>query len=388
MARFQGYPGALRVEAAGATKSRIVLRSGLPVDLRIVPRDSYGAALHYFSGSKEHNVAIRTLGVKQGLKINEYGVFRSDEEGGEVADQVQGEESPKEKASRQGEHLGGEAEEDVFGALGLPWISPLLRENRGEVEAAREGRLPRLLTLEDIRGDLQMHSTWSDGANSILEMAETCRDRGYEYLSLTDHSQSVTVARGLTPDRVRDQWMEMDEVRGTLGGIHLFRGLEVDILKDGSLDMPEEILTGLDVVLVSVHTFMNMTKVEMTDRVIRAMENPAVDILGHPTGRVLNRRQPFDMDVDAVLQAAGSLDVAVELNAHPSRLDLHDRHLRRAKDLGVKVVVSTDAHSVQDLSLMSYGVDQAGRGWLGPDDVLNTMSLEELRIWLGRRGKG
>lgn len=377
MACFQGYPGAVRVEAAGVTKSRIVLRSGLPVDLRIVPRESYGAALHYFSGSKEHNVAIRTLGVKKGLKINEYGVYRSEPD---ASSNVEG---PQEE-----ERLGGESEEDVFGAIGLPWISPLLREDRGEVDAAREGRLPGLLTLEDIRGDLQMHSTWSDGANSMLEMAETCRDRGYEYLSITDHSQAVTVARGLTPERVRDQWLEVEEVRRTLEGIRLFRSLEVDILKDGSLDMPEDILAGLDVVLVSVHTFMNMTQSEMTDRVIRAMENPAVDILAHPTGRILNRRQPFALDVDAVLQAAASLRVAVELNAHPSRLDLHDRHLRRAKDLGVRVVVSTDAHSAQDLSLMSYGVDQAGRGWLEPDDVLNTMPLQDFETWLERRGKG
>jgi DNA polymerase (family 10) len=327
--------------------------------------------------------------VKRSLKINEYGVFRSGEGGPQDDEGFQGDEgSPKEEGSMEKGRLGGEAEEDVFGALGLPWISPLLRENRGELDAAREGRLPGLLTLKDIRGDLQMHSTWSDGANSILEMAEACRELGYEYLSLTDHSQSVTVARGLTPDRVREQWVEMEEVRETLDGIHLFRSLEVDILKDGSLDMPEDILAGLDLVLVSVHTFMNMAKVEMTDRVIRAMENPSVDILAHPTGRILNRRQPFAMDVDAVLQAAGSLDVAVELNAHPSRLDLHDRHLRRAKELGVKVVVSTDAHSTQDLSLMSYGIDQAGRGWLEPGDVLNTMPLEELETWLGRRGKG
>ena len=371
MARFQRYPGALRVEAAGGTKSRIVLRSGLPVDLRILPKESYGAALHYFSGSKEHNVAIRTLGVKNGLKISEYGVFQS------------GEESAGEE-----ERLGGEREEDVFSALNLPWISPLLRENRGELEAAREDRLPRLLTLKDVRGDLQMHSTWSDGANSIFEMAEACRDRGYEYLSMTDHSQSVTVANGLDPARVRHQWEEVEEVRKEMEGVRLFRSLEVDILKDGTLDMPEDILNSLDVVLVSVHTFMNMSKAEMTDRVIRAMENPLVDILAHPTGRILNRRPPFAMDVETVLQAAASLDVAVELNAHPSRLDLHDRHLRRAKDLGVKVVVSTDAHSVQDLSLMSYGVDQAGRGWLEPVDVLNTMSVEEFQMWLGRRGKG
>jgi DNA polymerase (family 10) len=368
MARFQAFPGAVRVEAVGETKGRIVLRSGLPVDIRIIRRESFGAALHYFSGSKEHNVAIRTLGVKNGLKINEYGVF-------------------SEGVSRSGgeERLGGGDEEDVFRAVGLPWISPLLRENRGEVEAAQKGGLPEVVNLSDIRGDLQMHSTWSDGANSLKEMAEACRDRGYEYLSLTDHSQAVTVAGGLKPQQVREQWEEVEEVRQSVEGIHLFRSLEVDILRDGSLDMPDDVLADLDLVLVSVHSFMNMSTAEMTDRVIRALGHPEVDILAHPTGRVLNRRQPFGLDVDAVLQAAASLDVAVELNAHPSRLDLHDRHLRRAKELGVKVAVSTDSHSVRDLDLMSYGVDQARRGWLEAGDILNTYSLEDFQAWRKRK---
>lgn len=378
MERFQRYPGAVRVESAGETRGRIHLRSGLPVDLRILSRASYGAALHYFSGSKEHNVAIRTLGVKKGLKINEYGVFREEGEEGNDSTQL----SPHSEGTTR---LGGEGEEDVFRLVGLPWIPPLIRENRGEIEAARNGRLPKLLSMGEIRGDLQMHSTWSDGAHSIREMAESCRGRGYEYLALTDHSQSVTVAGGLTPDRVRDQWVEVEELREQLEGIHLFRSLEVDILKDGTLDMPEDILEELDLVLVSVHTFMNMPGPQMTDRVIRALEHPEVDILAHPTGRILNRRQPFAMDVDAVLQAAADLQVAVELNAHPSRLDLNDRHVHRAKELGVKVVINTDAHSVQDLSLMSYGVDQAGRGWLEAVDVLNALPLQELQGWRERR---
>jgi DNA polymerase (family 10) len=368
MEAFCSYPGAVRVEAAGETKGRVVLRSGLPVDLRILPRESYGSALHYFSGSKEHNVAVRAMGVKKGLKINEYGVFRGEGSG-----------------PREGERLGGEREEDVFEAVDLPWIPPLLRENRGEVEAAAEGRLPEPLTLRQIRGDLQMHSTWSDGAQSLEEMAEACRDRGYEYFSITDHSQAVTVAGGLKPQQVREQWEEVEEVRSSVDGIHLFRSLEVDILKDGSLDMPDEILAGLDLVLVSVHSFMNMSFADMTDRVIRALEHPEVDILAHPTGRILNRRQPFALDVDAVLQAASELGVAVELNAHPSRLDLHDRHLRRAKELGVKVAISTDAHSSQDLELMSYGVDQASRGWLEAGDILNAMPLEDFQAWVNRR---
>jgi DNA polymerase (family 10) len=388
MARFAGYPGAVRVEAAGETRGRILLRSGLPVDIRILPRESYGAALHYFSGSKEHNVAIRTLGVRRGLRINEYGVFRVGEPGqgdGSVEGRRAKEVESEGTGTPSDERVGGEMEEDVFRAVGLPWITPLLRENRGEIDAAREGCLPALVSVEDIRGDLQMHSTWSDGENSIREMAEACKARGYEYLSLTDHSQAVTVAGGLKPDRVRSQWEEIDLIRGELAGIRLFRSLEVDILKDGSLDMPDEILQGLDLVLISVHSFMNMGKTEMTDRVIRGMQHPEVDILAHPTGRILNRREPFALDVEEILQAAAELDVAVELNAHPERLDLHDGHLRRAKELGVRVAINTDAHSARDLGLIRYGVDQARRGWLEASDVLNALSLERFQVWVDRR---
>lgn len=230
-----------------------------------------------------------------------------------------------------------------------------------------------------------MHSTWSDGKNTLREMAEACRQRGYEYLAVTDHSQAVTVARGLRPERVRAQWEEMDQVRREVDGIHLFRSLEIDILKDGSLDMPDDILEELDLVLVSVHSFMDMDRGAMTRRVIRAMEHPEVDILAHPTGRILNRRRAFDLDVEEVLRAAAALKVAVELNAHPKRLDLHDLHLRRAKELGVLVAINTDAHSAGDLGLMSYGVDQARRGWLEPGDVLNTFSLEEVEAWRRRK---
>jgi DNA polymerase (family X) len=382
MARFTRYPGAERVEAAGDTRGRILLSSGLPVDIRIVPGESFGAALHYFTGSKEHNVAVRALGVRKGLRINEYGVFRGGEGGTDELGDVDGEGA---RQAASGERMGGAHEEDVFAAVGLPWIPPVLRENRGETEAAKEGCLPRLVSLEDIRGDLQMHSTWSDGTNSLKEMAEACQELDYEYLAVTDHSQAVTVARGLRPDRVRAQWGEMEEVRQEVPGIRLFRSLEIDILKDGSLDMPDDILDELDLVLVSVHSFMDMDRVAMTRRVIRAMEHPQVDILAHPTGRILNRRRPFELDVEEVLQAAAALDVAVELNAHPKRLDLHDLHLRRAKELGVKVAINTDAHSSRELLLMSYGVDQAGRGWLEPEDILNTLPLAEMESWKDRR---
>jgi DNA polymerase (family 10) len=362
MDRFTGYPGVQRVVSAGSTRGRVLLRSGLPVDIRILPEESYGAALHYFTGSKEHNVAIRTLGVQRGLRINEYGIFRKTEE-----------------------RVGGSSEEEVFQAVGLPWIPPLLRENRGEVEAARDGRLPKLLEGEDIRGDLQMHSTWSDGKNTLREMVEACRDRGYGYLAITDHSRAVTVAGGLQPEEVREQWKEIETLRSQVEGIHLFRSLEIDILKDGSLDMPDDILRELDLVLISVHSFMTMGKTEMTDRVLKALEHPEVDILAHPTGRILNRREPFEMDVDEVLRAAARLEVAVELNAHPSRLDLHDGFLRRARELGAKVAVNTDSHSVQELTNMHYGVDQARRGWLEAGDVINALPLEEFQSWRKRK---
>lgn len=371
---FIAYPGAERVEAAGGTKGNIVLHSGLSIDLRVIPRRSFGAALQYFSGSKEHNVAVRTRAVKQRLRVNEWGVYRIPE--GVDPDTVEKE---------GGERLAGETEEEVYEALGMAWVPPELRENRGEVEAAREGALPRLVTLDDILGDLQMHSTWSDGKVSVREMAEACRDRGYAYLAITDHSQAMAMVGGLTPERARAQWEEIDEVRECVPDIDILRSAEVDILKDGALDMPDDILEGLDVVVVSVHSFMDQDKSTMTARVLRAIQHPAVDILAHPTGRLLNRREPFEMDVETILAAAAELRVAVELNANPNRLDLSDVHVHRAKELGVKVVISTDAHSPGGLANMRFGVDQARRGWLEPGDVLNTLSASDVRAWLRRR---
>jgi DNA polymerase (family 10) len=371
---FVAFPGAVRVEAAGSTKGNLILPSGLSVDLRVIPSRSYGAALHYFTGSKEHNVRVRTMAVKRGLRVNEWGVFR-------VPEGVDAEALGKE----DGERVGGATEEEVFGALDLPWIPPELREDRGEFDAAREGRLPRLLSLEDIRGDLHMHSTWSDGTASILQMAQACRDRGYTYMAITDHSKAVSVANGLTPDRVRQQWEEVADAQEAMGdGFRIFRGQEVDILKDGSLDQPDEILEELDLVIVSVHSFMDMDRETMTQRVLAAIRHPHVDVLAHPTGRLLNRREPYELDVEAVLETARECGVAVEVNAHPRRLDLKDTYLRRAGDLGVTVVVNTDAHAVAGLDVMRFGVDQARRGWLEPVQVLNCGSAEAVASWLGR----
>ena len=371
---FVSFSGAQRVVGAGSTKGSIVLHSGLQVDLRVIPSRSFGAALQYFSGSKEHNVAVRSRAVRQGLRVNEWGVFRVPET-----------EDDEPIGKEDGERLAGDTEQSVYEVLGMSWVPPELRENRGEVEAACEDELPELVSLEDIRGDLQMHSTWSDGKASVEEMARSCLERGYEYFALTDHSQAMAMVQGLTPERAREQWAEIEQVQELVPGIRILKSVEVDILKDGSLDMPDDVLEQLDVLVISVHSFMDQNKKTMTDRVLRAMQHPAADILAHPTGRIINRREPFELDVEAVLEAAADLSVAVELNANPNRLDFSDVHVHRAKELAVPVVISTDAHSLRGLADMRFGVDQARRGWLEASDVLNTRSVEEMMGWLGRR---
>ena len=371
---FVSFSGAQRVVGAGSTKGSIVLHSGLQVDLRVIPSRSFGAALQYFSGSKEHNVAVRSRAVRQGLRVNEWGVFRVPET-----------EDDEPIGKEDGERLAGDTEQSVYEVLGMSWVPPELRENRGEVEAACEDELPELVSLEDIRGDLQMHSTWSDGKASVEEMARSCLERGYEYFALTDHSQAMAMVQGLTPERAREQWAEIEQVQELVPGIRILKSVEVDILKDGSLDMPDDVLEQLDVLVISVHSFMDQNKKTMTDRVLRAMQHPSADILAHPTGRIINRREPFELDVEAVLEAAADLSLAVELNANPNRLDFSDVHVHRAKELAVPVVISTDAHSPRGLADMRFGVDQARRGWLEASDVLNTRSVEEMMGWLGRR---
>lgn len=374
MRHFTRFPDADRVEAAGPTRGTIVLRSGLNVDLRVLPERSYGAALHYFTGSKEHNIAVRKLGVQRGLRISEYGVFRAPEGV-----------DPEDLGPDEGERVAGATEEEVFAAVDLPWIAPELRRNSGEIEAARAGRLPKLLDLKDIRGDLQMHTTWSDGKDTLPEMVRACRAQGYAYLAITDHSPSVAVTNGLDPRRVRLQAKEIAKARKAVKEVRVLHGLEVDILKDGSLDLPDDVLDELDLVVIAVHSHMDLEKRAMTDRVLKAMAHPATNILAHPTGRKLNEREPFALDVEAVLNAAAELGVAVELNANPKRLDLSDAHIRRAKELGVKIAINTDAHSRVGLEHMRYGVEQARRGWIEKGDVLNAMTLRQLEKWLARR---
>jgi DNA polymerase (family 10) len=374
MQHFQSYQYIERVEMAGTTRGAVVLRSGLKVDLRIVPRRSYGAALHYFIGSKAHNVAVRKLGVERGLRINEYGVFRIPT--GKKAEGL---------GKERGERIGGEKEEDVFRAVDLVWMPPELREDRGEIQAAQQHKLPHLITLDDIRADLQMHSQWSDGTHTIEEMARACRERGYEYCAITDHSKSTRVAGGLDAAGFRKQWEEIEEVRQRLNGIVLLKGVELDILPDGSLDLPDEVLEQFDIVLIAVHSRLDMPKARMTKRVLKALSHPAVHILAHPTGRQIQKRAPIDIDLEALFQAAKEHDVALELDAQPQRLDLNDVHLHRARELGVKIAIDTDAHSVDHLRFMQYGIDQARRGWIEKEHIMNTLTWPQFHQWLGRR---
>ena len=335
---FLHYRDVKRVLARGGTKCSIRLDSGLQVDLRIVPRSSYGAALHYFTGSKPHNIAVRLMGVKRHLKINEYGVF---------------------KGTRQ---IGGRTEAEVFDAVGLPWIPPELRENSGEIEAARAGRLPRLVEATDIRGDLQMHTDATDGKNTLAEMAAACEARGYEYIAITDHTKAVRVAGGLTAAGFQKQSRAIDVLRKRLSKLVALKGVEVDILADGSLDLSDKTLAEFDIVVASVHSRFNMSKAAMTHRIVRAIQHPRVHILGHPTGRLIGKREPYPLDMTEVIKAAHNSGVLLEINAQPDRLDLNDLHIHMAQEAGVKLVISTDAHRIQELDSGTASTRRAAAG--------------------------
>jgi DNA polymerase (family 10) len=352
--RFVGYDEVAQISARGTTRATVVLKAQIQVDLRVVAPESYGAALHYFTGSKAHNIAIRGLGQQQGLKINEYGVFRGNR------------------------RVAGATELSVFESVGLPFIPPELREDRGEIEAARENRLPHLVELSDIKGDLHSHTTETDGRNSLREMAEAARALGYEYLAVTDHSQRVAMARGLDPKRLRAQMRAIDKLNEEFEDLRLLKGIEVDILENGRLDLPDSVLGELDIVVGSIHSMFNLPREKQTARVLKAMDHPHFSILGHPTGRLLLRREPYDIDVARIIRHARERGCFVELNAHPERLDLFDQHCRMAKEERVLVSIDTDAHSVLDFNNLRFGVGQARRGWLEKSDVLNTRSLSEL----------
>jgi DNA polymerase (family X) len=353
--RLATYGGVARVQARGTTRSAVVLDCGLRVDLRVVPQVSSGAALHYFTGSKPHNIAIRQLGVRRGLKINEYGVFRG------------------------ARRVDGRSEESVFAAVGLPWIPPELREAHGEIEAARDGTLPTLVALADIRGDLQVHTSDTDGVADLAEMVEACRARRYDYVAITDHTHAVRVAGGLTRRGFLRQFRAIDRLQARCPDIAILKGAEVDILESGALDLDAATLEELDIVIAAVHSGFGLSRAAMTRRIVHGICHPAVRVLAHPTGRLIGRREPYQVDFEEVLRAAVDHGVALEINAQPERLDLNDVLVRTARDSGARFVISSDAHRVEELACMTYGVDQARRGWCERRHILNTLPYRELR---------
>jgi DNA polymerase (family 10) len=359
--RFKDYPEFAKIQAAGSTKATGILRSGLQVDLRVVPADCFGSALHYFTGSKAHVIAIRGLGLVRGLKISEYGVFRGER------------------------HIGGKTEEEVFAAVGLPYIEPELRENRGEIEAAKDGKLPKLVVRQDLKGDLHVHSDHTDGKESIRAMALAGKAQGLSYIAITDHSRRLTMAHGLDPARLRQEMAEIDKLNGEDIGIHILKSIEVDILPNGSLDLPNDVLSQLDLVVAAVHGNFHLSREAQTARIEKALANPLVTVLAHPTGRMLGAREPYDVDMSRIIRAAAAHGVTLEVNAQPERLDLIDLHCRMAKDAGVLMSIASDAHAHEQYDYLAYGVAQARRGWVEAKNVLNTIPLHKVLAHLKRR---
>ena len=355
---FTAYDEVEKIAAAGPTRATVILRSGLQIDLRVVGAESYGAAMVYFTGSKPHNIALRAIALKKKLKINEYGVFR-----GET-------------------RLAGKTEDEVYRAVGLPYIPPEMRENRGELEAAAQHRLPKLVELGELKGDLHTHTKATDGHNSLREMAAGGRERGLAYIAVTEHSHRLTVAHGLDAARLSREIDAIDRLNEEGLGITILKGIEVDILEDGALDLPDAVLGRLDLVVGAIHSKFNLSRDKQTERILRAFERPCFSILAHPTGRLIGEREPYDIDMPRIIRAAKERGCFIELNAHPERLDLVDTHCRLAKEAGVLISIATDAHRVTELDYLRFGVGQARRGWLEKDDILNTRSLKDLRVLL------
>ncbi len=355
MERFVGYEEVDDVVSSGTTRATVILRNGLQVDLRVVAQQSYGAALYYFTGSKAHNIQVRRLGQQRGLKINEYGVYRGKQ------------------------RIAGKTEASVFKSVGLPYIPPELREGRGEIEAAYEKRLPILVQRTDLQGDLHCHSTATDGHAGIREMALAAKQHGLKYLAITDHSQHLTIAHGLDHKRLLKQIEEIESLNDELRGIKLLKGIEVDILADGSLDLPDQVLSHLDLVIGAVHSQFHLSRDRQTERILRAMDRPYFTILAHPSGRLLQKREAYDVDMARIIKQAKARGCFLELNSQPQRLHLNEYYCRVARDEGVLVSINSDAHAEQNFEFLQYGVDQARRGWLQKKDVLNTLPLRELR---------
>ncbi len=365
MRAFGDHPRVAEVLLGGETKTGVRLHNGLQVDLRVLEPERWGTALQYFTGSQAHNVRLRELAHRRGLSLSEYG-FKGED----------------------GREILCSTEEEVYATLGLPWIPPELREDRGEVQAAAEGQLPRLVEWGDIRGDLHAHTDWSDGAGTLAQMAEAARARGYRYLVVSDHTQSLGVATGLTVERLRAQRAEIDALNARWDDFTLLQGCELEIKADGSLDFPDEVLAELDFVVASVHASLRQPREQITQRVLNAVRNPYVDVIGHPSGRILGQREESAVDLEAVIRAAAETGTALEVNSTPNRLDLDDVHVRRARELGVKLAISSDAHHPDGLDNLPYGLATARRGWATADDVLNTMELTELLRWRQTRIHG
>jgi DNA polymerase (family X) len=353
---FTKLPAVTRVLAKGGTKASVVNDSGIQVDLRVVENESFGAALQYFTGSKEHNVALRGFARDKGLTINEYGVYKL---------------SNKKKA------LAGKTEEDVYASLGLPYIEPTLREDRGEIDAALKGKLPKVVRLKDIKGDTHVHSKYSDGSDTIAELADRARAAGLEWIVVTDHSQSLKIARGLDLRTLRKKIGEIKKLNSKLSGFRIFCGTEADILGDGSIDYPDDVLEELDFVIASIHSGFKQSEEQITSRILSALENKHVDCIGHLTGRLLNEREPYAVNIEKVLEAARKHGKLLEINANPERLDLYDIYCRKAKEMGIKLVIGTDSHSAAQFAHMELGVAVAQRGWLEKQDVANTLAADE-----------
>ena len=365
MDAFVGLPQVHEVIMKGPTRASVSIREGVQVDLRVVEPDSYGAALAYLTGSKAHNVRLREMAVKRGLKINEYGIYRDE-------DNVR---------------VGGADEQDVYRLLDLPFVVPELREDRGEIEAALAGRLPQLVTQADIRGDLHVHSKWSDGAHTLADLAQAARHRGLSYIAITDHSQGLGVARGLSVERLREQSLEIKAFNLEHNGFRVLHGTEMDILGDGALDFPDEVLKELDIVVAAIHSGFGLPKEKMTARIAAAMRNPYVSIIAHPTGRLIGEREGYEVDMEELLQVARQTGTAMEINSYPIRLDLADKYVRRAKELGVAIAINTDTHYSEQFDTLCYGISVAQRGWLEKGDVLNTLELPELLKRLAAKRK-
>jgi len=368
MEEFVKLPGIIKVWGKGTTKSSIRLETGIDVDLRVIPERSFGSALQYFTGSKDHNIALRKIAIDLGLKLNEYGVFKGNK------------------------FVAGKTEEEVYEILKMQWIPPELRENRGEIELAQRNRLPEIIELKDIKGDLHTHikwkAKWDGGANTIQEMVETAIRRGYQYFGIASHTKALKIEHGLNEKQLEERNKEIDKINKTLEGkLVVLKGAETNILKDGSIDIKDEALKKLDYTIAGIHSHFKMEKSKMTERIIRAMKNPYINIISHPTGRILKKRDEYQIDFDKILRAAKETGTVLEINSYPERLDLNDINIKRAKEAGVKLIINTDAHHKDQLRYMEFGVSQARRGWAEKEDIVNCWPLKKMLKFFNKKSK-